>query len=71
MNVRRGALISIALVVLVLWIAGCSSVKVTKTWRDPGLSGPVKFQKIATLCMHPDKYVRRAVEDEMVKQIGA
>jgi hypothetical protein len=30
----------------------------------------MKFRKIVTLCIHPDRIVRRTVEDEMVKQIG-
>jgi hypothetical protein len=54
----------------VLWIGGCAPAKVTSTWRDPGLSGPLNMKKIAVICIHPSPAVCKVVEDEMVKQIG-
>jgi hypothetical protein len=52
-------------------LCGCNDVKMTNTWKDPQFEGPIKFQKTVTLCIHPDPTIRRIVEDEMVKQIGA
>jgi hypothetical protein len=58
-------------VIAVSLLSGCSDSKMTNTWKDPQFQGPIKFQKTVTLCIHPDPTVRRIVEDEMVKQIGA
>lgn len=51
-------------------MVGCTSAKITNTWRDPTFAGPIQFKKIAILVIHPDGAVRRAAEDELVKQIG-
>jgi hypothetical protein len=60
----------IAVVVVLAALTGCSSVRVTNTWRDPSFTGPIHFNKIAVIVLHPDGPVRRAAEDEMVKVIG-
>jgi hypothetical protein len=69
MSVQRRIFVCIAMVAL-LNLVGCSGATVTKTWKDPSLVGPIKFKKTVTLCIHPDRIVRKVVEDEMVKQIG-
>ena len=55
---------------LVLLIGGCSTAKVTNTWRDPNFQGPIQFKKTVALAIHPDNTVRRVAEDEMARQIG-
>jgi hypothetical protein len=62
---------------LPLWILmtiilnGCSSAQVTNTWKNPDFTGPIHFNKIVAIAIHPDGTVRRVAEDEMVRQIGA
>lgn len=70
MSVQRKVFLAIAMVAL-FHLVGCSNVTITKTWKDPSLTGPANFRKIATICIHPDHIVRHVVEDEMVNQIGA
>src|SRR3954469_15220902 len=53
---------------LMLLIGGCSSAKITNTWRDPKFAGPIQFKKTVALAIHPDTTVRRVAEDEMVRQ---
>jgi len=62
MSVQRKVLVSFAMIAL-FHVVGCSSVTIAKTWKDPSLTGPANFRKIATICIHPDHIVRRVVED--------
>jgi hypothetical protein len=55
---------------LMLLIGGCSSAKITNTWRDRNFAGPIQFKKTVALAIHPDTTVRRVAEDEMVRQMG-
>jgi hypothetical protein len=65
-----GKTLASALVGLITLGLGCSSADVVDTWRDPSLSGPVHFNRVLAIAVHPDGAVRRIAEDEMVKQIG-
>ena len=50
---------------------GCATTKVVESWKDPSVTGPLRFKKILVIVVHPETYTRRAAEDELVKQIGA
>lgn len=61
----------LALAILAIALAGgCSSAKITNTWRDPSFVGPIAFKKTAIIVIHNDGAIRRTAEDELVKQIG-
>src|SRR5829696_6646158 len=55
---------------LMLVLNGCSSARVTNTWRDPGFAGPIQFKKTVALAIHSDNTVRRVAEDEVARQMG-
>jgi hypothetical protein len=69
-HVRRYTCLAAGLLICLITI-GCAPAKVSSTWRDPSLTGPIRFKKIVVLAIHPDAVTRRIVEDEMVKQIGS
>ena len=69
MPTRSHFLVSLVMVLLMA-AEGCSSSKVTNTWRDPNFAGPIQFKKTVALVMYPDGAVRREAEDELVRQIG-
>ena len=58
----------LVLVTFVVVCASCASTKMTSSWRLPE-TGPLQFQKIMTLVLVQDASIRRAGEDEMVRQI--
>jgi hypothetical protein len=51
-------------------VMGCASSRVVESRVEPGFVGPIRFKKVLAMAVHPDVYVRRAAEDEMVQQIG-
>jgi hypothetical protein len=54
-----------------LFVTGCeSSSKIVIPWKDPSFTGPMHFKKIVALVVHPEKYVRKNGEDEIVRTIG-
>src|SRR3954453_18911331 len=57
------------LMMLMLLAGGCSTARVTNTWRDPNFTGPIQFKKTVALAIHPDGTIRRVAEDEMVRQM--
>jgi hypothetical protein len=65
----RSVLIATAFVAIAI-AGGCSSAHMQHTWRDPSFAGPIEFKKTVALALQPDGDVRRAAEDEMVKQMG-
>jgi hypothetical protein len=58
------------LMLLILLAGGCSTARVTNTWRDPNFTGPIQFKKTVALAIHPDGTVRRVAEDEIARQMG-
>jgi hypothetical protein len=65
----RGGLIAIA-TLLAFWSAGCTSTRITSTWRDPGV-GPVQFSRVVGLALTQDTTLRRIAEDEFVRAAGS
>jgi hypothetical protein len=60
------------LIVALFAIGGCAKgPRVVESWKDPGVTGPLRFKKILVLAFHPDAIARRSAEDELVRQIGA
>jgi hypothetical protein len=55
---------------LLFLLPACSTTSLTSTWRDPGLTETIHFNKIVALAIHEDGTIRRVVEDEMARQIG-
>ena len=53
---------------LVAIAASCASTKVISSWKEPS-AGPLKFKKVLVLVMSKDESVRRAAEDEVVRQV--
>jgi hypothetical protein len=60
----------VAAAMVLLVAGGCSSATITNTWKDPGLTGPIHFNKIVALVIYQDGTIRRAAEDAMVENIG-
>jgi hypothetical protein len=58
------------LISALLFLAGCSSTQVVDSWKDPSVTEPVYFRRIAVIAITPDESVRRVVEDEVVSNIG-
>jgi len=56
-----------------LWLVlpGCSTTFVSSHWKDPALTQPLHFNRIAALAVHGDGTIRRVAEDEMARQIGS
>ena len=61
----------IVLVLLTLLAAGCTGApKVVESWKDPNVTGPLRFKKILVMVVHPDAYTRRIGEDELARAVG-
>jgi len=66
---RTGILLSLVLGLMLA--SGCESgSRISKSWRDPNFAGPIQFKKVVALVIHPEKYVRKNGEDEIVRQLG-
>jgi hypothetical protein len=59
-----------AILIGLMFLAGCTSARVVNSWRDPTFAGPIEFKKTLVLVIRPDSSVRRSAEDELVRQIG-
>jgi tRNA-dihydrouridine synthase len=57
-----------AVVVASVAMACNPETRLTKTWKDPGVTN-VKFNRVVAVCMCKEDALRRSVEDEMVKRI--
>ncbi len=57
------------LIPLLLLAACTSSTQVTNVFRDT-TAPPMKFQRVAAIAIVEDPAIRRAAEDEMVRQLG-
>jgi hypothetical protein len=56
---------------LTLLAGGCTGApKVLESWKDPSVTGPLRFKKILVMVVHPDAYTRRAGEDELALAVG-
>lgn len=52
------------------FIIGCDTTPVSDSWRDPAFTSPIRFQRTLVIAMTSDVRLRRAAEDEMVRQFG-
>ena len=69
-TVRQIPIAVLVLLALMMFLMnGCSSAEVTNTWHNPEYSGPIKFNKVVAIAIHPEGTVRRVAEDEMARQI--
>ena len=60
------------LMMLMLLTGGCMGTpKVVESWKDPSVTGPLRFKKIVVIAFHPHARTRQAAEGELVRQIGA
>lgn len=50
---------------VLLALVGCSSTKITDSWKDPGLTGPVELDKIVVVFMSQDRAIRHSAEDTL------
>ena len=48
--------------------SGCASTQIVSVWKDPEL-GRVAFRKVLVVFQHADPAIRRALEDEMARDI--
>lgn len=48
--------------------AGCASTQIVSVWKDPELGG-VALRKVLVVFQHSDPAIRRALEDEMARDI--
>lgn len=71
MKETRRFLYGIVIMALAGWIIlGCSSAKLTSTWRDPSYRRP-PMKKILVIAARQDTLYRRVWEDELSTAIGA
>ena len=49
-------------------VAGCASTQIVSVWQDAELGG-VAFRKVLVVFQHSDPAIRRALEDEMARDI--
>jgi hypothetical protein len=56
------------LVLVAAIVAACASTTIVDSWKDPSFD-PSQFQKTLVVFQHPDPTVRRAVEDELARDI--
>ena len=61
----------IAVIVLLVTLAGCASTSIRDSWTAPGIQGPLDYQKILVVFMDPTEATRRAAEDALVARIGS
>ncbi len=60
---------SMAIIIILLVLAACAGgTKVVDSWRNPK-AGPIQFKKVVVFFFSDDLRVRRAAEDELVRQI--
>jgi hypothetical protein len=58
-----------ALFVIVVALAACAaSSKISDSWSDPA-AGPIKFKKVVVFFFSEEEAIRRAAENELVRQI--
>jgi len=59
------------LLISMLTVGGCTSTpRVVQSWKNPSVTGPLRFKKILVIAVYPDPTIRRIAEDELVQQIG-
>jgi hypothetical protein len=58
----------LAIIVIILALAACAGTKIVDSWRNPK-AGPIQFKKVVVFFFSDDQTVRRAAEDELVRQI--
>jgi hypothetical protein len=57
-------------VMLALLLVGCANAtKLSTTWKDPSVNGPLSFKKVVVVVLNSTPGERRAQEDELVSQI--
>ncbi len=61
----------IAVIVLLVTLAGCASTSIRDSWTAPGIQGPLDYQKILVVFIDPTEATRRAAEDALVARIGS
>jgi len=61
----------VAVIVLLVTLAGCASTTIRDSWTAPGIQGPLDFQKILVVFIDPTEATRRAAEDALVTRIGS
>ncbi len=61
----------VAVIVLLVTLAGCASTSIRDSWTAPGIQGPLDYQKILVVFMDPTEATRRAAEDALVARIGS
>ena len=61
----------VAVIVLLVTLAGCASTSIRDSWTAPGIQGPLDYQKILVVFMDPTESTRRAAEDALVTRIGS
>lgn len=66
--VHRYTLLLFAALIAAVIVAGCASTQIVSTWKDPEL-GRVAFRKVLVVFQHAEPAVRRALEDEMARDI--
>ena len=64
---RRLVLIGLACAIL----PACASTKLTNSWKDPGTTGPVSFDRILVVFMNSNESVRRTAEEALVDRVGS
>lgn len=58
----------VALSVIFVGLAACAGSEITDSWSDPS-AGPIKFKKVIVFFFSKETAVRRAAENELVRQI--
>ena len=48
--------------------ASCAATRLTSSWKDP-TAGKLSFKKVLVLVLSKDESIRRAAEDEVVRQV--
>ena len=51
-------------------LSACASTSLTDSWKDPGTTGPVSFDRMVVVFMSGNESVRRIAEDALVARIG-
>ncbi len=59
---------SVSLGLMCLLLAACASTNLTDSWKDPGTTGPVSFDRIVVVFMSANESVRRIAEDALVRR---
>ena len=53
---------------IVLTLCACASTKLVESWSDPQ-AGPIQFKKVIAFFIIGDESIRKAAEDELVRQM--